>query len=170
MQYRHIGWLAWLLVFVAMGFTGQDPQQATDQGSALAALLPPQDAQPDPKQAGELPPLPPNPADWVCQDSLSVVSPAAIDAWCSTNVNRGLPTPTTLQIPPPLADLLAKDIFDVASKLPPEPCLRHRPGVETRLELAVDRALRRHHWQWAEFGCASGGARLLLAGDDRLVV
>jgi hypothetical protein len=64
-------------------------------------------------QGGELPPLPPNPADWVCQDSLSAVSPAAIDAWCSTNANRGLPTLTTLQIPPPLANLLAKNIFDV---------------------------------------------------------
>jgi hypothetical protein len=37
-----------------------------------------------------------------------------IDAWCSTNVHRGLPTPAALQIPPPLANLLAKDTFDVA--------------------------------------------------------
>ena len=46
--------------------------------------------------------------------SASVVSLAAIDAWCSTNVHRGLPTPAALQIPPPLANLLAKDVFDLA--------------------------------------------------------
>ncbi len=95
MKHRHVRWLWWLLILIAVEYMGQDSRQAMAQG-------------------GELPPLPPNPADWVCQNSLTVVSHGAIDTWCSTNVNRGLPTPATLQIPPPLANLLAKDLFDVA--------------------------------------------------------
>jgi hypothetical protein len=99
MNPRHIRWLLWLLVLVAMGGTGQNGLPAPDPGGALSAL-PLGATQPRPEQGVELPPLPPDPAEWVCQDPVSVVSPAAIDAWCSANVNRGLPTPTTLQIPP----------------------------------------------------------------------
>jgi hypothetical protein len=126
MKRRHFGWWLWLLVLIAMSCPSQDNQQVSGQGGALAALPPNQDMLPapapppsqvtptGPEQGGELPPLPPDPADWVCQDSLSVVSPAAIDAWCSTDVQRGLPPPAALQIPPPLANLLAKDVFDLA--------------------------------------------------------
>jgi hypothetical protein len=43
-----------------------------------------------------------------------VVSQADVDAWCRTHVFRGLPAPAKLLTPPPLTDLLAKDLFDVA--------------------------------------------------------
>jgi hypothetical protein len=95
MKHRHVGWLWWLLMLIAVEGMVQDARRAMAHG-------------------GELSPLPPDPADWVCQDSSTVVSQAATDAWCSTNVDRGVPAPPTLQIPPPLANLLAKDIFDVA--------------------------------------------------------
>jgi hypothetical protein len=95
MNHRHFRWLLWLLVLVALGGMGQNTQAAADLG-------------------GEMTPLPPNPDDWVCKDSVQVVSQAAMDAWCSLNRHRGLPAPARLQHPPALADLLAKDIFDVA--------------------------------------------------------
>jgi hypothetical protein len=95
MTHRHTRWLLWLLVLAAMGWMGQDFQQAIALG-------------------GELSSLPPNPDDWVCQDSSSVVSQADIDAWCRMHVFRGLPAPATLLTPPVLTDLLAKDLFDVA--------------------------------------------------------
>jgi hypothetical protein len=126
MKRRYFGRSWRLLVLVAVVCTSLDPRQVSAQGGELTAFSPDQAAaegrafpseqgkRAGPEPRGELPPLPPNPAEWVCQDPASVVGPAAIDAWCSANVERGLPAAAALRIPPPLANLLAKDVFDVA--------------------------------------------------------
>jgi hypothetical protein len=83
MAHRRVRLLLGLLVLVAMGYTSLD-------------------AQPSPHPGDAPPPLPPDPAEWVCQDSVRVVSPATIEAWCRMPVDRGRPAPMTLQLPPPL--------------------------------------------------------------------
>ena len=95
MTHRYIRVLLGLLLLLAISWTSQDLHQATAQG-------------------GELPALPPNPEDWVCQESTHVVTPADIDSWCRLQVFRGLPAPAALQVPPPEADLAAKNRFDGA--------------------------------------------------------
>jgi len=95
MTHRHIRLLLGLLLLIAISWTSQDLHQATALG-------------------GELPSLPPNPEDWVCQESTNMVTPADIDRWCRLPVFRGLPAPAALQVPPPEADLAAKNRFDVA--------------------------------------------------------
>ena len=56
--------------------------------------------------------LPTNPNDWVCPDSVIDISQGEIDTWCAENMDRGEPAPPALRIPPPLADLAMKNIFD----------------------------------------------------------
>ena len=152
MKHRHIRWLLWLLVLVAIGGTGQNSQAAPDLH-------------------GEMTPLPPNPDDWVCKDSVPVVSQAAIDAWCSMHMHRGFPAPARLRNPPPLADLLAKDIFDMAF----QGFLRRR-GYATVLGWTHDL-----NWRLTgpyvgtigsglSFGVHPAVRVVLLTGDDRLAV
>lgn len=57
-------------------------------------------------------PLPPNPDQWVCPDSLIGPSKAEIQQWCDDNPDRGQPAPLILQSPPPLHDLTAKNLYD----------------------------------------------------------
>lgn len=92
-RYRRV--LVWVLVLLTIRCTGL----ALLQAPALGA---------------ELPPLPPNPDDWVCKDSTSAVTPADIDRWCREQVFRGLPAPAPLRVPPPETDLVTKNLFDVA--------------------------------------------------------
>ena len=74
-------------------------------------------------------------------------------------------------MPPPLENLLAKDIFDMAF----QGFLRRR-GHATVLDwtarphLAPDRTLRGPDREWTEFRGPPGGAGVLLPGDNRLVV
>jgi hypothetical protein len=57
-------------------------------------------------------PLPPNPQDWVCQDSVVELSQAEIDAWCTLNQDQGEPAPPELRNPPALSELVLKNEFD----------------------------------------------------------
>ena len=57
-------------------------------------------------------PLPPNPDQWVCPDSLIGPTPQEIQQWCEANPDRGQPAPLNLQNPPPLDDLAAKNLYD----------------------------------------------------------
>ena len=57
-------------------------------------------------------PLPPNPNDWSCPDSVVELSQAEIDTWCALNANQGEPAPPDIRNPPPLADLEMKNAFD----------------------------------------------------------
>ena len=52
--------------------------------------------------------LPPDPADWICEDQ----APTALDLaqWCGDNPDRG--EPVDLGEPPPIAELAAKNFFD----------------------------------------------------------
>ncbi len=56
--------------------------------------------------------LPQDPSQWVCQDSLDVVTQADIDAWCDEHPDRGSPLPEVLRAPAPLADHDAKNLYD----------------------------------------------------------
>jgi len=59
-------------------------------------------------------PLPPDPADWVCEPSLNLkVRQEEIKVLCQ-NTDRGDSAPIDLQIPPPLAELMMKNDFDEA--------------------------------------------------------
>lgn len=58
--------------------------------------------------------LPPNPADWVCGDSLAVATQAEIDAWCASHPDRGQPLPEVFRNPPPLSRLEEKNLHDLA--------------------------------------------------------
>ena len=58
--------------------------------------------------------LPPDPQDWVCQDSVINLSEREINKWCMNNTDRGQPAPLDLRVPPPLADLAMKNIYDIA--------------------------------------------------------
>ena len=57
-------------------------------------------------------PLPPNPEDWVCQDSVVVLSRAETARWCGDNVGQGEPLPPDLRSPPFLPALDEKNAFD----------------------------------------------------------
>jgi hypothetical protein len=57
-------------------------------------------------------PLPPDPNDWVCPDSVIDLSQAEIDAWCMDHPDRGLPAPPDLRVPPPFTTQNAKNVFD----------------------------------------------------------
>lgn len=61
---------------------------------------------------GNIGPLPANPNDWLCPDSVINLTQQEIDEWCSLNMDRGEPAPPFLRIPSPLADLEAKNRFD----------------------------------------------------------
>ena len=94
MTHRYSRVLLWLLVFMAIRSTSLERPQAFALGA-------------------EFLPLPPNPDDWVCKDSISVVTPADMDQWCRQQVFRGLPIPAPLRVPPSEAELGAKNLFDV---------------------------------------------------------
>lgn len=58
-------------------------------------------------------PLPNDPLDWVCQDSLTEVTQQEIDEFCLLNVDKGEPAPPFLQEPPPISKLDMKNIYDL---------------------------------------------------------
>jgi hypothetical protein len=58
-------------------------------------------------------PLPSDPNQWVCPDSLAGAKPEEIQAWCAGHPNRGLPLPAFLTNPPPLSELRAKNAYDL---------------------------------------------------------
>lgn len=57
-------------------------------------------------------PLPSDPNDWVCQDSVVDLTQAQIISWCVADSSRGEPALYHLRVPPPLADLDLKNAFD----------------------------------------------------------
>ena len=58
-------------------------------------------------------PLPEDPNEWVCQNSINVVSEEEKDLFCET-LSFGDPAPENLQNPPAISDLNAKNQFDRA--------------------------------------------------------
>jgi len=58
--------------------------------------------------------LPPDPNDWVCENSLIGATQQQIDQFCQDVFNFGDPAPINLQNPPPLSDLNAANEYDLA--------------------------------------------------------
>jgi len=65
------------------------------------------------RQAPSAGPLPPNPRNWVCQDSLAGATEQQIDEFCLLNTDKGEPAPPFLQDPPPISELDMKNIYDL---------------------------------------------------------
>ena len=57
-------------------------------------------------------PLPEDPNEWVCQNSIDTVSEEEIELFCESAVGFGDPAPLNLQNPPPLSELNAKNQYD----------------------------------------------------------
>ncbi|MEQ9618504.1 MAG: hypothetical protein RIG61_04960 [Deltaproteobacteria bacterium] len=57
-------------------------------------------------------PLPADPNEWVCVDSLAGATLEQIDQFCQSFSNAGDPVPGFLQNPPPLSELDLKNIYD----------------------------------------------------------
>ncbi len=58
-------------------------------------------------------PLPPDPNDWVCDDSLAPATQTQIEQFCFANAGSGTPAPAFLQNPPPLSNFIEKNIYDI---------------------------------------------------------
>jgi len=57
-------------------------------------------------------PLPNDPMEWVCADSLAPASQDLIDELCMNTSDFGQPLPLNLQNPPPLSMLDDKNMYD----------------------------------------------------------
>ncbi len=57
--------------------------------------------------------LPDDPREWICEDSTGPATQAEIDAWCAAHPDRGQPLPADLRDPPPPADFVAYQAYNV---------------------------------------------------------